>query len=153
MPGLLLDSNVWVAATFPTHEFHGPSVAILKASGPAQPVLWCRATELSYLRLVTSPRILERYGAEGMSNRHAVAALAAFRARPGAGFREVPPGTAELWQRLAGSDTASPKVWMDAYLAAFAIAGAMEFATLDRDFHVYEVHGLRLRLLVAPPMP
>lgn len=39
------------------------------------------------------------------------------------------------------------KIWMDAYLAAFAITGRLEFVTLDRDFQAYEPHGLKLRLL------
>jgi predicted nucleic acid-binding protein len=60
---------------------------------------------------------------------------------------DEPPGTVALWHRLAARDTASPKVWMDAYLAAFAITGRLDFVTLDRDFQAYEPHGLKLRLL------
>ena len=48
---------------------------------------------------------------------------------------------------LAGLGTASPKVWMDAYLAAFAIAGRLRLVTLDRDFKSYVSHGLDLSLL------
>lgn len=38
-------------------------------------------------------------------------------------------------------------VWMDAYLAAFAIGHAVEFVTLDQDFKRYEKDGLKLKLL------
>jgi predicted nucleic acid-binding protein len=36
---------------------------------------------------------------------------------------------------------------MDAYLAAFAIAGGLQLVTLDRDFKSFEEGGLRLELL------
>jgi hypothetical protein len=36
---------------------------------------------------------------------------------------------------------------MDAYLAAFAIAGGLRFVTLDGDFKRYEAQGLQLVLL------
>lgn len=52
-----------------------------------------------------------------------------------------------LWHRLAGLQTASPKVWMDAYLAAFAIRHEAEYVTLDRDFLNFEKDGLKLNLL------
>jgi uncharacterized protein len=150
VPASLLDSNVWVAATFTAHDFHLSSMDVLRFATRSQPILFCRATEQSFLRLVTSSRMLARYGAEGMTNRHALAALAGLQARPGVEYRDEPPGTVALWHRLADRDTASPKVWMDAYLASFAISGGLEFMTLDRDFRTYEAHGLRLRLL-APP--
>ena len=34
-------------------------------------------------------------------------------------------GTFALWRTFATRDTASPKVWMDAYLAAFSVAGKL----------------------------
>ena len=56
-------------------------------------------------------------------------------------------GIAGLWHQLANCGTATPKVWMDAYLAAFAIRGALHLVTLDRGFETYEPQGLRLSLL------
>jgi len=61
--------------------------------------------------------------------------------------REESPGTVALWHRLAGRDTASPKLWMDAYLAAFAMGGALRMVTLDHDFKSFVAHGLDLVLL------
>ncbi len=40
---------------------------------------------------------------------------------------------------------ASPKVWMDAYLAAFAVAGNYQFVTNDKAFRQFE--GLDLVML------
>lgn len=39
------------------------------------------------------------------------------------------------------------KVWMDAYLAAFAIRAGLPLATLDADFRRFEAADLQLRLL------
>jgi predicted nucleic acid-binding protein len=38
-------------------------------------------------------------------------------------------------------------LWIDAYLAAFAIAGGYRLLTLDRDFRQYVSAGLALRVL------
>lgn len=43
--------------------------------------------------------------------------------------------------------THSPKIWMDAYLAAFAIAGGLRMVTLDGDFKAFVPQGLDLVLL------
>ena len=151
MPGSLLDSNVWVAATFPHHEFHTVAQSFLETTTTASPALFCRATEQSFLRLATSLRLLIRYDRAAMSNRDALAGFNLLLTRPDIRSCDEPPGTATLWHKLATRDSASPKVWMDAYLAAFAISGGLEFVTLDRDFQSYGAHGLRLRLLAMAP--
>lgn len=50
-----------------------------------------------------------------------------------------------LWKELALRETASPKLWMDAYLAAFAIAGRFRMVTTDAAFRQFR--GLDLLLL------
>jgi predicted nucleic acid-binding protein len=84
-----------------------------------------------------------------MTNRSAWKTFELLRAHSSIVVHDEPPGTVALWHRLAAGDTASPKVWMDAYLAAFAISGGRSVVTLDRDFKRYEAHGLGLRLLVT----
>lgn len=147
MPGSLVDSSVWVAAVFPQHPHHAEAQQELSAATPRAPALFCRATQQSFLRLITTPPLLRVYAAEAMTNRSAWTTFDLLRSRPSISLRDEPPGTVALWQRLASRDTASPKAWMDAYLAAFAISGGLDFVTLDRDFQAYQPHGLRLRLL------
>lgn len=69
---------------------------------------------------------------------------------PHVGFAGEPADARALWLRLGDSKTASPKVWMDAYLAAFAISANLRFVTFDTDFRQYQVHGLDLELLQSP---
>ena len=58
---------------------------------------------------------------------------------------EEPPGIEAHWEQLARRRSASPKLWMDACLAAFAIAGGYQFVTTDRAF--WQHRGLDLILL------
>lgn len=49
--------------------------------------------------------------------------------------------------RLVSSDLLAPKVWMDAYLAAFAIAGNLRLVSLDQDSKQFAADGLKLVVL------
>ncbi len=147
MPGSLIDTNVWIAAVFPPHPRHAKAREALKEADASRPAFFCRSTQQSFLRIVSTPVILRAYGADAMTNRDALAALEAMLALSQVRELDEPSGTVGLWHRLAARDTASPKIWMDAYLAAFAIAGGLRLTTLDRDFKAYEKEGLELRLL------
>ena len=147
MPGSLFDSSVWIAAIFPPHPFHDQAQTALHDATPAAPAVFCRSTQQSILRLASTPALLKTYRADGLTNRDALVALDALLALAQVCEREEPPGTVALWHRLAGRDTASTKVWMDAYLAAFAMGGALRLVTLDHDFKTYQARGLDLLLL------
>ena len=147
MPGSLFDTNVWIAALFPTHPFHPLARQALQLATPAEPAVFCRATQQSFLRLASTPTLLNAYGADGMTNRDALVALDALQALPQVCVREEAPGVFALWRGLAVAETASPKVWMDAYLAAFAITGGLRLITLDGDFRRFVANGLGLDLI------
>ena len=149
MPAALFDTNVWLAALFTTHPFHAQAQQALQNANASAPAVWCRATEQSFLRLATTPALLTAYGAQGMNNRDALHALDALQALPQVSTLDEAPGTLAQWRQLAARDTASPKVWMDAYLAAFAMAGGLRLVTLDRDFKQFAPQGLNLLFLEA----
>lgn len=111
--------------------------------------MFCRSTQQSFLRLTSTPTLLKAYGATGFTNRGALVAYTALLALPQVCEREEAPGTAGLWHRLAASDSASPKVWMDAYLAAFAISGGMRLVSLDQDFKNFVPGGLKFELIAT----
>jgi predicted nucleic acid-binding protein len=54
-------------------------------------------------------------------------------------------GLERRWQQFAVRDAASPKLWMDAYLTAFAQAGGYRLVTTDAAFKQFA--GLDLVLL------
>lgn len=149
MPASLFDTNVWLAALFPNHPFHPTAQRALQQATRAQPAMWCRATQQSFLRLASTPTLHHAYDAKGTTNRDALLAMDTLQALPQVGLLEEPSGTLALWRTLAGLESASPKVWMDAYLAAFAIAGGLRMVTLDRDFKNFVPQRLNLELLIA----
>jgi predicted nucleic acid-binding protein len=81
-----------------------------------------------------------------LTNRQAWAAYQALLADDRIAFRsEEPAGLEVLWRRFGLRATASPKLWMDAYLAAFALAGGYRMVTTDAAFKQFG--GLDLELL------
>jgi uncharacterized protein len=103
--------------------------------------------DICWLRIASTPKILEAYRAQASTNRNPLITLDSLLSLPQVVSRVEPDGTFELWRKMASRDPASPKVWMDAYLAAFAVAGGTDFVTLDHDFKNFTTHGLNITLL------
>jgi len=143
----LIDSNIWIAHSFNSHPGHDAAARTLALATSEQPAIFCRATQLSFLRLISTPALLERYGPTGLTNEDALQLLDQYLSSSAVTYHEEPPGMAPLWFRLARRETASPKVWMDAYLAAFAIAGDLTIITFDSAFKQFVPSGLKLELL------
>ena len=93
-----------------------------------------------------------RRGLTNASNADAWVALEAFLALPQVEALEVMHEPPELWRhwcQLGTIQLMAPKRWMDAYLAAFAMAAGVFLVSLDRDFSHFEPQGLKFQLLVA----
>jgi predicted nucleic acid-binding protein len=101
---------------------------------------------MSFLRLASTPAVHQRYGVI-ITNDDALAILEKLLGIPSVVYRHEPEGIVVAWQQLAQRKSASLKVWMDAYLAAFAIVVGL---TIDVDFRRYESAGLKLSLLASP---
>lgn len=86
-------------------------------------------------------------GVAPMTNEQAPDYLAAVHADPAVAVIEEPAAARSLWLELARTPYPSPNVWMDAYLAAFAISLGAEMVTFDRAFAAFVSKGLSLRLL------
>lgn len=118
---------------------------MLEEADSVRPITFCRATQLSFLRLVTTHGLHKLYDSPAIHNDQAWMKLSQLLALPQVTYMAEPPGISTLWQKYASLTSPSPKVWMDAYLAAFARAHGITFVTLDKDFKNFP--GLRLRLL------
>lgn len=99
------------------------------------------------MRLASTPSLIRTYDAAGQTNRSVWQALDTLQALPQVSWQAEPIGIFEKWRSLAAIDSASPKVWMDAYLAAFAIQSGLRVVTLDKDFKNFEPQGLDLQLI------
>jgi predicted nucleic acid-binding protein len=61
-------------------------------------------------------------------------------------FAVEPFGIEALWKDFALRESPSPKLWMDAWLTAFAIASGLQLVTIDQAFTRFT--GLDLEVLV-----
>lgn len=147
MRGFLIDSNVWLAVAFDRHGSHTAAMKMIGGTTAECPACFCRATEQSILRLLSTTAIQALYESPVITNEGAIRLLNEWRSEPNVTFIDEPSGTRDLWLRLANRNTASPKLWMEAYLAAFAITAKLSFLTNDKAFRQFEAQGLDLQLL------
>lgn len=143
----LYDTGVWVALSFSSHPFHTKVRAVFEQADSSRPAAFCRATQTSFLRLLTTPTICSAYGCSPIKNREAWAKCGELLALPQVLWLAEPAGVESEWSQCAAVGSPSPKVWMDAYLAAFAITGGLNFVSLDKDFIRLQPRGLQLELL------
>lgn len=121
----------------------------LQTVGEPASLLLCRATQQSLLRLLTNASVLAPYGNPPLTNREAWAVCEALLADDRIVLQaQEPAGLEPLWKDFATRGTASPKLWMDAYLAAFAAVGPYRMVTTDAAFRQFP--GLDLLLLGRP---
>ena len=140
----LADSNIWLALALSKHQFHGAARTWLAERGP-QEALLCRSTQQSFLRLLTTRAVLAPYGIPPLSNQAAWSVYDSLLADERIVWVAEPSGLEASWRKLAGGSKASPKLWMDAYLAAFAMAGGHQLVTTDKGFKQFK--GLDLLVL------
>ena len=137
----LLDINVWLALTFQRHPHHAPANAWFSAA-PNDSCCFCRFTQLGFLRLATTPQVM---ATDVLTMKAAWLAFDKLYNDPHVVFVDEPPGIQPLWRSFTVQQTFSPKVWNDAYLAAFALIVDFEFVTFDKGFAQYA--GLRHAIL------
>jgi toxin-antitoxin system PIN domain toxin len=134
----LVDSSVWVALSIQEHVHHEVSRTWLEALEPSATLLFCRPTQQAFLRLFTTSALMGLYGLKPVTNQAAWARYTGLLADPRIALkRDEPEGTEVTWRRFASRPSASPKLWMDAYLAAFAVAGGYRLVTTDRAFRQF----------------
>ena len=140
----LCDSSVFLALAVGQHAHHSHAAAWFGGLDPNDIAAFCRATRISFLRLLTQ-KIAPGY--VPLSNVEAWHLFDLLSEDEAVENVVEPPGLDSIWRELSGLPTASPKRWMDAYLAAFAIAAGMRLVTLDKDFQSFTSSGLDLLLL------
>jgi toxin-antitoxin system PIN domain toxin len=125
----LLDVNLWLALVDKRHVHHPLAQEYWSQNGAIQ-FAFCRITMLGFLRLTTSPKAV----AKPKTNAEAWAIYQELRALPNIQFLAEPAGL-EIHLQSLTTQTAFPhRLWTDAYLAAFALAGGCRIASFDADF-------------------
>ncbi len=134
----LPDTNIWLALVEPHHSHHQQASDWLAGQEDPGSVAFVRATQQSLLRLMTTAAVVSLYGAKVPTNAEAWALYQAIRQDPRIFFAQEFPGLDTVWQHFGAIRTASPKLWMDAYLAAFAMAGGFRLVTTDKAFKQFK---------------
>ena len=138
----LCDTNVWLALAHSGHSHQPPAAAWFQSLGAGDTAEFCRATQTSFLRLLTTPAIVGRHT---LSNDDARACYRLLAADPFVAVCAKPAGLESRWHQFAENPQPAPKRWMDAYLAAFAIDAGLRLVTFDQGFRSYQ--GLDVMLL------
>lgn len=142
----LFDANVWIALCFESHPAHPVARRFREGLTEEDRACFCRAIELTFLRLLTNDHVLKGLGKAPLRNSEALRLYRSLRSQP---FVEYLPEPQELedWYSFADIDQVSPKVWMDAYLAAFAAQSSAQLVTFDNGFKDYQRFGARISIL------
>ena len=135
MTVFLCDVNVWVALTVEHHLHARACESWFEALSDSDRTLFCRCTQQSFLRLLTVSSVFAPYGNPPLGNEAAWRAYEVLRADRRVDYTAVEPvGLDERWKAFTNRPVPSPKLWMDAYLAAFAAAGNLRLVTTDTAF-------------------
>jgi toxin-antitoxin system PIN domain toxin len=129
----LPDVNVWIALAFVTHIHHTIAQGWFDTL-PSGTFFFCRMTQQGFLRLATDPRVLL---SEAVTLPAAWQMYDTILEDTRVFFAHEPVGVEPAWRGYTQSKTFTPKVWNDAFLAAFAQAGGYELVTLDKGFTRY----------------
>lgn len=130
----LPDVNFWLALAFESH-FHQTFAKDWFEGSSNNGCAFCRLTQQGFLRLATNPKA---FGAEAVTLSDAWRLYDAFSGDPRVSFAEEPANLEPLWRGYTDRRSFSPKVWNDAFLAAFAQAAGYELITFDRGFAQFE---------------
>lgn len=137
---ILVDSNIWLPLVWEGHVKHGSAKSWFTSQ--SESLCFCRITQLALLRHLTHASILKE---DALSNSAALSVVQQLQDSSSVRLLPEPVGVQERWMRFGKTMTKSPQLWTDAYLAAFAVAGNLRFATYDKGFSKFE--GLDLDLL------
>jgi len=125
----LLDINVWLALVDENHLHHVPARDYWNQH-KADRVAFCRVSMLGLLRLSTQPRVLSR----ALDKDEAWAIYRRYLALPTISFLAEPTNLEQHFAALTLTADLPNRMWTDAYLAAFALAGKSRLVSFDGDF-------------------
>lgn len=126
------------------HEHHKPALQCLDAMPQDDGVVVCRFAQLGLLRLLCNPAVM---GPDVRTTEQAWKLNDQLFSDPRFSLEPEPANLERELRHLTKGFGYSPKLWQDAYLAAFAMATNLALLTFDQGFHKFR----RLRCVVLPP--
>ena len=135
-----LDANVWLALLWGRHIHSDKAREWFESSGEER-FLFCRITQMTVLRLLTTQAVM---GKDVKKVHEAWGLWDHMCADDRIEFLSEPEAIETEFRRLSSIRSPSPKVWVDAYLLAFASVAGLKLITFDRGLRSRsaEVHVL-----------
>jgi toxin-antitoxin system PIN domain toxin len=140
---LLPDVNVWLALTFDAHIHHPAAKSWFDGLPSGSICCFCRLTQQGFLRLATKPSV---FGKDAVTLPEAWRLYDLLLSDPRVTFAMEPTLTETHWRNFTQTQSFSPNVWSDAYLAAFALGGGLELVTFDKGFAQYQ----KVKIIMLP---
>ena len=125
----LPDINVWLALHHQVHRHHLKAVQWFRSLDTDSRLIFCRHTQIGMFRLLTTQAVM---GDEVLTQKQCWAIFSHWIDGDRAALLADPAGVDERFEALTSADLPSPKVWADAYLAAFAESGDLTLVTFDK---------------------
>ena len=123
-----LDANVWLALLWDRHAHSGRAREWFRGCDDEQ-FLFCRFTQITVLRLLTTKEVM---GKDVKSMAGAWEVWDQLWSDDRIAILPEPDGLESRLRVHSRLASASPKVWADAYLVAFASAAGLKLVTFDR---------------------
>jgi hypothetical protein len=124
----LPDVNVWLALASKRH-IHATICGNWLNDLDFVEIAFCRVTQMALLRLLTNEAVM---GSDVLISKEAWRIYRTLLADVRVQFAQEPFALEPEWRKLTMLERPTPKIWTDAYLAAFARAAGMRLVTLDR---------------------
>jgi toxin-antitoxin system PIN domain toxin len=137
----LCDVNCLLAFCYDRHVHHPAALAWLDLQDEWSVVV-CRHTQLGLLRLLTNASVMSK---DVCNLKQSWSLYDALISDERFDFYSEPMDVEQHLRWYTTSGRVSPKLWQDAYLAAFARLTKSHLVTFDRGFQ--QLEGLRLTLL------
>lgn len=129
MTFLLPDVNVWVALNSDRHMHHAVANRWYRAQPETARFVFCRHTQLGLFRILSTSAAMSN---EALTQQACWEIFDQWIDTGQVAWAEEPEGTDELLRGRTSSRSIAPKMWADAYLAAFSEAAGLTLVTFDK---------------------
>jgi hypothetical protein len=123
------DVNVWLALIYEKHVHNPIAVEWFESLKSSTTLVFCRHTQLGLFRLLSTESVMKQ---DVLKQTQCWQVYDPWIDSGLAFVAQDPPGLESEMRGRSSEGLVSPKVWADAYLAAFAEAGNLTLVTMDR---------------------
>lgn len=130
----LCDVNVLLALCSDRHTHHEVTCRWAEGVAKRHEIAVCRVSQLGLLRLLNNPAVMKE---EALSTAECWRVYETLMDDERFVFRAEPAGLEAALKQATLPHSFAPKLWQDAYLAAFAVTAKLQLVTFDKGFQSF----------------